>query len=81
MTDTAGNHRHEPSTWRGFIASRGGIALCVFLLAAGFYLALEHRAHIIGNLWLLLPLVICSGMDFFMHGGHGHAGHDDGAKE
>lgn len=76
MTDTGSTHRHEPSTWRGFLASRGGIALCVFLVAAGFYLALEHRAHIVGTWWLWLPLVICIGMHFLMHGGHDH-----GAKE
>lgn len=77
MTNTAGTHRHQPSTWRGFLASPAGIALCVFLAAAGFYLVFEHRAHLVGVLWLL-PLVICVAMHFFMHGGHGH---DHGAKE
>ena len=62
---------------RSFWNSPGGIALVVFLVAAAFYLWLEHRAHLLGLLPLLLPLLICLGMHFFMHRGHG-GGHDHG---
>ena len=62
---------------RSFWNSPGGIALVVFLVAAAFYLWLEHRAHLLGLLPLLLPLLICLGMHFFMHRGHG-GDHDHG---
>lgn len=55
-----------------------GFALIVFLAVAGFYLWLEHRAHVLGVLPLLLPLALCLGMHFFMHRGHGHGGGGDG---
>ncbi|MGF1610265.1 MAG: DUF2933 domain-containing protein [Kiloniellales bacterium] len=65
---------------RRFLASPFGWALCTFLLVAGVLLSIEHRAHILGVLPLLLPLLICIGMHFFMHrghGGHGGRGRDD----
>ena len=47
------------------------------LLIIGFYLFLEHRAHIFGNLqYLLFALFIA--MHFFMHAGHG--GHGEQKK-
>ena len=61
---------------RGFLASPYGWALCTFLLVAGVLLWAEHRAHILGVLPLLLPLLICIGMHFFMHRGHGRHGGD-----
>jgi len=62
---------------RPFFGTRAGAALIVFLLAAGFLLVLEHRAHIPGEYLLLgLILVLCLGMHRFMHGGHG--GHGGG---
>ena len=63
----------EPSD-RNFISTPAGIALCVFLAVAAFFLWIEHRAHVLGVLPLLLPLAICIGMHFFMHRDHG--GHD-----
>lgn len=56
-----------------------GLALCVFLAVAGVLLWVEHRAHILGALPLLLALAICIGMHFFMHRGHG--GHGGGRHE
>ena len=49
-----------------------------FLLIAGYFLIMEHRAHLSGwlssyGVWLLL--LACPLMHFFMHGGHGHEGH------
>lgn len=67
------------SSWKGFVQTPARFALCVFLATAAFYLWLEHRAHVLGTLPLLLPLLICVGMHLFMHRGHGHhGGHGDG---
>ena len=67
-----------PPFWR----SRAGAYLIVALVLGGLLLAYEHRIHILASGWLLLlPLLICVGMHFFMHGGHGgRGGHgpDDG---
>ena len=60
-----------------FFGSRSGIAFIVFLIAAGYFLWTEHRAHVIGALPLVLFLAVCIGMHFFMHGGHGSHTHDD----
>lgn len=63
-----------PSFWR----SRVGIYLIVALVIGGVMLIYEHRIHILGSAWLLwLPLLLCVGMHFFMHGGHGGHGSDD----
>jgi hypothetical protein len=59
-----------------FLRTSAGFVLCVFLVVAGVLLMVEHRAHVLGALPLALPLLICVGMHFFMHGQHGgHGGH------
>lgn len=71
-----GESNTEDGRKRRFLNTRAGFALCVFLAVAGVLLWIEHRAHILGVLPLLLPLLICVGMHFFMHRGHGgHHGH------
>jgi hypothetical protein len=56
-----------------FLRTPAGIALCVFLAIAAFFLWTEHRAHLLGVLpWLLLAA--CPLMHLFMHGGHGGPG-------
>ncbi|ANC50371.1 hypothetical protein CP97_14685 [Aurantiacibacter atlanticus] len=52
----------------------------MFIIAAGFLLLFEHRAHIPGDYYLLgLILAFCVGIHLFMHGGHGqHGGHGGG---
>lgn len=63
----------------GFFESlrfRYGLILAAFLALGAYFLWQEHEAHIIGYLPLLLVLVFCGGMHFFMHGGHG-SGHKD----
>ena len=75
-------HRPEPRDedgarppHRSFWLSPGGIVAIGFLLAAGFLLLSEHRAHALGYLPFLL-LLACPLMHMFMHHGHGqHAGH------
>jgi hypothetical protein len=48
-----------------------------FLLVAGYFLVLEHRAHLEGVLYVLpyLLLLACPLMHLFMH--HGHGGHGE----
>jgi len=77
------HHDHSSATPEGgdrnrrpFLNTPAGFALCVFLAVAGVLIWIEHRAHILGTLPLLLPLLICAGMHFFMHKGHG--GHHGG---
>lgn len=62
-----------PSFWR----SHAGVYLIAALVLGGLVLGYEYRARIFAGNWgLWLPLLICVGMHFFMHGGHrGHKGH------
>jgi len=72
-TTNAGEDRKRP-----FLSTPAGFVLCVFLAIGAVFLWLEHRAHILGTLPLLLPLLLCLGMHFFMHRGHvGHGGDPD----
>lgn len=57
------------SFWR----SPAGVAFGVFLAVAILFLVLEHNAHLLGA-WPLLFLIVCVGMHFFMHRGHGGHG-------
>ena len=59
---------------RRFLASPTNLVLLGFLVVGGFFLIAEHSAHLIGTVPLLLLLLFCGGMHFFMHGVHG--GHD-----
>lgn len=70
--------QHSPQTGGGgFLRSRTGIVLIVFLAIATFYLVTEHTAHFFG----LLPyglLLLCPILHLLMHGGHGgHGGHGE----
>lgn len=74
--------QHHDSERPGFLTSRAGIALLVFLGAAGFLLLYEHRFHIPADYWLLGGLLtICVMMHWWMHPGHdgsqGHGGSSD----
>lgn len=62
------------------MAGRSKIAWIVFAAIAAFYLLSEHRAHLLGTLPFLL-LLACPLMHLFMHGGHGHGGHDGKSDE
>ena len=69
----------RPSFFRS-LRFRYSMALLVFLSVGGFLLWEEHKAHILGNLPLILILGACVGMHFFMHSGHSGA-HDGGASD
>ena len=61
---------------RRFFASPTNLVLLGFLGVGGFFLIAEHWAHLVGAGPLLLLLLFCGGMHFFMHGAHGgHGGH------
>ena len=51
---------------RPFLKTPAGLALCVFMAVAALFLWLEHRAHVLGALPLILPLLICV-RDAFLH--------------
>lgn len=77
---THGDHTSQsyppkpPSFWK----SRAGIYLIVALALGGILLGYEHRVHILSSgLLFWLPLLLCVGMHFFMHGGHGGHGKGD----
>ncbi|WP_425299093.1 DUF2933 domain-containing protein [Rhizobium sullae] len=67
------NRQEEP---RGpFLASRAGLVFLGFLAVGTLLLFTEHRAHVLGAVFWLLPLA-CVFMHMFMHGGHGgHGSH------
>ncbi len=67
------NRPGQESFWR----SPAGFVLIGFLAIAGFYLWMEHRAHLLGAL-VWLPLLICPLMHLFMH--HRHGGHSGGSS-
>jgi hypothetical protein len=66
--------------WRFGAASysRHACVFWTFLAIALAFLALEHRAHLLGLLPFLL-LLACPLMHLFMH--HGHSGHGPGHDE
>lgn len=64
------NDRSTP-WWR----NRTKLPFFIFLAIAGYFLWMEHQAHVIEFLpWILI--LGCVGMHLFMHGGHGRGGHD-----
>jgi hypothetical protein len=66
----------EQSFWRSPV----GIVCLGFLVVGGFFLMMEHTAHIFGVLpWLLI--LACPLMHLFMHRGHGHSGGADHKSE
>ena len=72
-------HSQDPIAPPSFWRSRAGIYLIVALVIGGLLLGYEHRIHILGSSWLLWLLLVCAGMHFFMHGGHG--GHGSGSDK
>ena len=72
--------RNHSEAGGGFWRSRLGIALLVFFAIAALLLGYEHRVHLfVGNGLLVLLLLGCVGMHFFMHGGHGGSHKGGGA--
>ncbi|RWB97340.1 MAG: DUF2933 domain-containing protein [Mesorhizobium sp.] len=68
------DHSNQGTPQGSFLTSRAGLVLLGFLAIGGFLLLTEHRAHVLGTLFYLLPFA-CVLMHFFMHRGHGHGRH------
>ncbi len=65
----------------GWLRSRTGLVLIVFLAIAAYFLVTEHRAHLFGILPYLL-LLACPLLHWLMHGGHGgHSSGNEGEKK
>jgi hypothetical protein len=69
------DHHPQPSSERHWWLSLRGFIAFIFIIAVGYYLITEHRAHLFNILPLLL-LLACPLMHIFMHGKH--AMHGDG---
>lgn len=63
------NHEHHPSVEKHWWFSFRGLIAFIFIIAIGYYLIAEHRAHLFNILPLLL-LLSCPLMHIFMHGKH-----------
>jgi DUF2933 family protein len=60
--------------------NRHNTTLWVFIAIISYFLIMEHWAHIVPYLpWLFL--LVCPLMHVFMHGGHGHGGHNNHDKQ
>lgn len=71
----------EPETPRRFWGSRYSYGLIVIGAVAGYFLLIEHQAHVVDALPVLL-LLVCLGMHSFMHHGHrGARGQNRGDKQ
>lgn len=73
-------HNHVGNTPRPKRQWRANFVLIAFLMIAGFYLIVEHRAHLFGY-WPLLLLLACPLLHMFMHGGHGGHGETEPPTE
>jgi len=62
---------------KGLFKSGANIVLIGFALIAGFFLVLEHRAHVFE--WLPFLLLLACPLLHLFHGHGGHGGH--GGKE
>ena len=72
---------HHPQSG-GWLRSRTGLVLLVFLAIAAFFLITEHTAHVLGVLPFLLVL-LCPLLHLFLHGRHGggHASHGGSRRQ
>jgi hypothetical protein len=61
---------------KSFWLSSNGLAAIALIGAAGYFLLIEHREHLVQWLpWLIL--LLCPLFHIFMHRGHGHGDADD----
>lgn len=71
---------HGPTGHFSWLFTKAGLALVVFLIIAGFFLATEHTAHLFGALPYLFLLALPLMHVFMGHGGHDHTGRTDAAQ-
>ncbi|MAL79525.1 MAG: hypothetical protein CMN55_10515 [Sneathiella sp.] len=65
---------------RDLFFSKTGIVLIGFIAVAGYFLWVEHTAHLVTYLPLILLLGGCVLMHVFMHHGHGGHGSDNDSQ-
>lgn len=74
------HHKHGENR-KSWWTTPTGIACLFFLAAAGYFLFMEHRAHVVPYLPYLI-ILLCPLMHIFHHGGHGgHGSHDKKEEE
>jgi hypothetical protein len=66
----------EHGSGNAFFKSRSNVVLIAFGLIAGFFLVLEHRAHVFE--WLPYLLLLACPLLHLFHGHGGHGGHGGG---
>ena len=68
--------QHDLSAKQSGKLFRARWVLIGFVVIAGYFLFMEHRAHLSGLAYYLpfLLLLACPLMHIFMHGGHGNHG-------
>ena len=75
------SHNENETPQGSFLTSRAGLVFIGFVVIAGALLFTEHRAHVLGVL-IWLPPLICIFMHMFMHHGHGdHGAHGPQSDE
>lgn len=78
--DRSHKQHHELQGEQPWWKTPFGIACIFFFVVAGYFLFMEHRAHI-GDNWIWLILLACPLMHIFHHGGHGGHSHSDDQGE
>jgi hypothetical protein len=79
MSDEHDLRSQKPQEERRFWRTPSGLIAMIIIAIIGYYLIVEHGAHIasfLGASPFLLLILLCPLMHLFMHGGHG--GHGDG---
>ncbi|HCC3243580.1 TPA: DUF2933 domain-containing protein [Legionella pneumophila] len=76
MSPAFGHHPKppKPQKEKGFWRSPSGLMAIIIIGIIGYYLIVEHGAHIVSFLGaspLVLLVLLCPLMHLFMHGGHG----------
>ena len=64
---------------RSFWVTPKGMAALALIGAVTYFLLMEHRTHFFTYLPFLI-LLLCPVMHLFLHGNHGHGGHEGGEE-
>jgi len=71
----------KPAPVKSYWKSRPGTTLIAVLVIAALVLGYEHRIHLFAGYGpLVILLLVCGGMHFFMHGRHGGHGGGGGGQ-
>lgn len=67
---------YKPENNKVWWKSHFGVACVFFFVVAGYFLIMEHRAHI-GDNWIWLILLACPLVHVFMHRSHDEHHHSN----